>query len=154
MNNILDVCCGSKMFHFDKKSKSVIFGDIRKETHILCDHRILKVHPDIILDFRDLPFKSSLFKMVIFDPPHLVRVGKNSWMYKKYGGLDTDWREILEDGFRECFRVLDTFGTLIFKWNDDQIKVSEILKLTSYRPIIGHKSGKRSKTHWLSFLKY
>jgi ubiquinone/menaquinone biosynthesis C-methylase UbiE len=59
---ILDVCCGSKMFYFDKQNPNVLFGDIRKETHILCDGRKLEINPDIELDFRNLPFPDNTFK--------------------------------------------------------------------------------------------
>lgn len=31
--------------------------------------------------------------------------------------------------------------------------VSEILKLTEQKPILGHLSGKRSNTHWILFMK-
>lgn len=41
-------------------------------------------------------------------------------------------------------------GTLIFKWNEDQIKLSEILKIIDFEPLFGNK---RSKTHWLVFMK-
>lgn len=72
----------------------------------------------------------------------------------KYGALPNySWRELLKDGFTECFRVLKHGGVLIFKWNDTDIKVSEILKLTSEKPIFGHISGKRSNTHWICFMK-
>lgn len=37
--------------------------------------------------------------------------------------------------------------------NETDIKVSEILKLTSETPIFGHPSGKRSNTHWICFMK-
>ncbi|EII1515251.1 SAM-dependent methyltransferase, partial [Escherichia coli] len=30
---ILDMCCGSRMFWFDKKDDRAIFSDIRKEEH-------------------------------------------------------------------------------------------------------------------------
>ncbi len=33
------------------------------------------------------------------------------------------------------------------------IKTSEILKLAPVEPLIGHKSGKYNKTHWLLFAK-
>ena len=55
--------------------------------------------------------------------------------------------------FAECFRVLATGGVLIFKWNETQIKVSEILKLTDQKPVFGHISGKRANTHWITFMK-
>ncbi len=52
---ILDACCGSRMFWFDKNPLA-LFADIRDEEYILCDGRNLKVHPDIVSDFTDMPF--------------------------------------------------------------------------------------------------
>jgi len=153
MTEILDMCCGSRMFYFDKKNENVIFGDIRAENHILCDGRKLKINPDVLFNFRALPFCDNKFNMVIFDPPHLIRGGENSWMVKKYGILKETWKNDISAGFKEAFRVLKTGGTLIFKWNETQIPVSHILKLTDEKPIIGHRSGKASKTHWVTFLK-
>lgn len=37
MSKILDVCCGSKMFWFDKNNKNVVFMDIRELDDILYD---------------------------------------------------------------------------------------------------------------------
>ena len=44
-------------------------------------------------------------------------------------------------------------GFLIFKWNETDIKVTEILKLTTATPVFGHISGKRANTHWICFMK-
>lgn len=71
----------------------------------------------------------------------------------KYGALYSDWRDMLSKGFKECFRVLKSGGFLIFKWNETDIKVAEILKLTPEKPVFGHISGKRSNTHWICFMK-
>lgn len=150
---ILDVCCGSKMFWFDKLNPDVLFGDIREESHTLCDGRALEIKPDMHINFTNLPFDSETFKLVVFDPPHLVQLGKNSWMAKKYGVLNETWQEDIKRGFSECFRVLKKDGVLIFKWNETQIKTSEILALTEYKPLFGHLSGKRSNTHWVTFIK-
>jgi ubiquinone/menaquinone biosynthesis C-methylase UbiE len=149
---ILDACCGSRMFWFDKNNPNVIFGDIRTESHILCDGRSLEINPDIKMDFRSIPFPDDNFKMVVFDPPHLNKLGKESWMAKKYGVLGFDWRTDIRLGFSECFRVLEPNGVLIFKWNENQIKVSEVLSLTDKSPLFGHKSGKSGSTHWLVFM--
>lgn len=62
-------------------------------------------------------------------------------------------KNALKAGFEECMRVLEPFGTLIFKWNENQIKVSEILTAIGQEPLFGHKSGKLSNTHWMSFMK-
>lgn len=59
----------------------------------------------------------------------------------------------LKQGFKECFRVLEPNGTLIFKWNETDVKLKEILQLTDQKPVLGHKSGKRSNTHWVLFMK-
>lgn len=150
---ILDVCCGSRMFWFDKNHPDVAFSDIRNEEHTLCDGRSLEVTPDFINDFTDLSFANESFKLVVFDPPHLEKLGANSWMAKKYGILNKTWKDDLKAGFSECFRVLENDGILIFKWNETQIKVSEILKLTDHKPLFGHISGKRANTHWICFMK-
>lgn len=151
--NVLDPCCGSRMFYFDKTDERVIFGDIREESHTLCDGRSLHIKPDQKMDFRAMPFADESFSVVIFDPPHLIRAGATGWIGKKYGILTDDWRDDLRKGFAECFRVLKTNGTLVFKWNEIQIRVGEILALTEEKPLIGHRSGKRSDTHWILFLK-
>ncbi|MDR2878427.1 MAG: class I SAM-dependent methyltransferase [Fusobacteriales bacterium] len=150
MKKILDVCCGSKMFWFDKERKDTVYMDIREFSDILCDGRKLEIKPDIIGDFRNIPFPNNSFKIVVFDPPHLLKAGQKSWLAKKYGKLDQNWKEDIKQGFKECMRVLEAYGTLIFKWNEDQIKLSEILKIIEYKPLFGNK---RAKTHWLVFMK-
>lgn len=124
--------------------------DCRELEDTLCDGRKLEVKPDIIADFRNIPFDDNTFSMVVFDPPHLLKVGENSWLAKKYGKLSDTWPQDLKKGFNECMRVLKPYGTLIFKWNEQQIKLSEILKCFSNKPIFGNK---RADTHWLVFMK-
>lgn len=151
MKKILDACCGSKMFWFDKENKDTIFMDNRYYEDTLCDGRILKINPDIIADFRHMPFQDESFYLVVFDPPHLLKAGENSWLAKKYGKLKLDsWREDIRQGFNECMRVLKPNGTLIFKWNEEQIKLNEILVTIDFKPLFGNK---RSNTHWLVFMK-
>ena len=79
MPTILDPCSGSRMMWFDKSDQRCLFGDTRDESHSLKDRhyqRHLEIHPDVRLDFRRLPFADNSFKVVVFDPPHLVRAGK------------------------------------------------------------------------------
>lgn len=147
---ILDVCCGSKMFWFDKDNKDVIFMDNRELEDTLCDGRKLVIEPDVVGDFRNIPYKDNTFKLVVFDPPHLIKAGENSWLAKKYGKLNETWPMDIKNGFKECMRVLDKYGILIFKWNEEQIKVKDILKVIDYKPLFGNK---RAKTHWLVFMK-
>lgn len=42
---------------------------------------------------------------------------------------------------------------LIFKWNETQIPVSQILKLTAHKPLFGNKQPNRTGTHWIVFMK-
>ena len=74
-------------------------------------------------------------------------------MAKKYGKLLSSWEDDINAGFHECMRVLKNNGTLIFKWNEDQIKVSKIIDVIGVLPLFGHISGRNSKTHWLTFMK-
>lgn len=150
MKPILDACCGSKMFWFDKNHEDVLYMDNRQLSETLCDGRALNVSPDVIADFRDMPFDDESFYLVVFDPPHLVRAGDNSWLAKKYGKLDELWPIDIRQGFNECMRVLKKNGTLIFKWNEDQVPLSEVLEAIDYKPLFGNR---RAKTHWLVFMK-
>lgn len=148
---ILDACCGSRMFWFDKENKNTIYQDSRKLKDTLCDGRKLEINPGYIGDFRNMDFKDESFYLVIFDPPHLKQVGDTSWLAKKYGKLNCEtWKEDIKKGFNECWRVLKPNGTLIFKWNEEQIKLNELLKVIDRTPLIGNK---RAKTHWLVFFK-
>jgi 23S rRNA G2069 N7-methylase RlmK/C1962 C5-methylase RlmI len=115
--------------------------------------RTLRIEPDVLMDFRAIPYPDGYFKLVVFDPPHLKRAGEKSWMAAKYGKLSKHWREDLRQGFAECFRVLATDGILIFKWNETQVKVKEVLELTPVQPLFGHVSGRKGLTHWLCFIK-
>ena len=147
---ILDVCCGGKMFYFDKANKNVLFCDKRQIKTNLCDGRKFEVTPDLICDFTNLPFENETFYHVVFDPPHLKNIGKNSYMAIKYGKLNEDWKTVIKQGFNECMRVLKQYGTLVFKWNEEQIKLKEILNVIDYQPLYGNR---RAKTHWLVFVK-
>lgn len=150
---ILDVCCGSRMFWFDKKNLDVLFCDSRSEEHILCDGRRLSISPDLVSDFRNLKFSDCSFNLVVFDPPHLKNVGANSWMAKKYGILSNNWREDLKLGFDECLRVLKPNGVLIFKWSEKDIKVKDIVSIFNKSPLFGHTTNNKSQTIWMCFRK-
>ncbi len=144
------------MFYFDKNDPRVLFCDKRRIKTTLCDGRPFEINPDLTADFSNLPFEDNSFKLVVFDPPHLLHNTDSEitgWQHIKYGALQGDWKTEIKKGFAECFRVLEENGVLIFKWNETDVPVKEILKLTNYKPLIGHKSGKRSNTHWMCFIK-
>lgn len=154
MKPILDPCCGSRMFWFDKQNPNVEFCDNRSiPLHEYYPNRFLEINPDTICDFTELPFADNVFKLVVFDPPHLTQAGKASWLALKYGCLNDNWPQMLHDGFAECMRVLDDYGTLIFKWSEVQIPLSKVLKAIDKQPLFGHRSGKYNNTHWMAFMK-
>lgn len=144
---------------FDRDHPDVIFGDQRRETITVTDSsmsagvRTLRIEPDVLIDFRALPYPDGAFKLIAFDPPHLVSAGPRSWLAAKYGKLGADWRDDLRAGFSECFRVLDADGVLVFKWNETQVKLAEVLALTPHKPLFGQVSGRSGMTHWLVFMK-
>lgn len=155
---IIDVCCGGKMFYFDKDDPRVLFQDIRSfKDKDIYKGRTFSVEPDIVGDFTSMPYPDESFSMVVFDPPHIKynpEAKKKGWQVEKYGWLPHGkWKEIISKGFAECFRILKPGGFLVFKWNETNIKVSEILKLTDQKPVFGHKSGKAAMTHWICFMK-
>lgn len=157
--SVLDACCGSRMFWFDRADSRAVFVDNRRERHVLPDvssaggARELIIEPDVVADFTALPFDDATFALVVFDPPHFQRNGKKSWVGLKYGTLRGDWRKMLSAGFAECFRVLRPDGVLVFKWCEVEIPVREILKLTPERPLFGNRSGRNGMTHWITFFK-
>lgn len=161
IQRVLDVCCGGRMMWFGRDNPDVIFGDRRRETVTMKDqshgniggHRVLSIDPDVLLDFRALPYPEASFQLVAFDPPHVVRAGPKSWLAAKYGKLGEDWREDLRAGFAECFRVLKPSGVLVFKWNETQVKVREVLALTPHQPLFGNTAGRKNGTHWMVFMK-
>ena len=149
---ILDVACGSKAFYFDKDNPLVTFCDLYPRHMTLCDGRVLDVSPDIVADFRVLPFGDNSFNLVIFDPPHLD-VGAG-WQVDKYGKLDSKtWKKDLSAGFDECFRVLCPGGVLVFKWYEYRIPLKDVLACCPIAPLLGNRRPRQSKTHWILFMK-
>ena len=114
---ILDACCGPRMFWGDKRHKNCLYVDIRREEkgfHKFRRNRM--VIPDMIADFRKLPFPDKRFKLIVWDPPHFITNSKLD-MTISYGRLKPEtWQSYLKRGFNELWRVLDDYGTMIFKW--------------------------------------
>ena len=156
---ILDVCCGGKMFWFDKKNQNTLYLDKRREGAGIVEkwQPNFEVNPDLVMDFRNLDLPDESFSLIVFDPPHIFNKGistDRSVMAKKYGTLHWDtWKDDLSKGFDECWRVLRPKGTLIFKWHDHQVKIREVVNCFSKQPLFGQMSGKGGKSHWLVFFK-
>jgi SAM-dependent methyltransferase len=138
----------------DKRNENINTGGVQS----LKERRIWRIKPDIQGDFCKTPFRDHEFDLIIFDPPHTVRKQAcegQHFMFSKYGFfLESNYRSILKDGFKELFRILKPEGILILKWSDIDKKVGEILKLSPYPPMFGTRTGQKNKTHWVLFIKY
>ena len=154
---ILDATCGARMMWFDKHNPLALFVDKREVPPRMVgkgrNARKFSVDPDMIADFTSLPFEADSFHLVVWDPPHLIRVGDEAYMAVKYGKLDEHWRDTLRLGFKECMRVLKPYGTLVFKWSEVQVQAAEVIEAIGAVPLFGHRSGAKANTHWMVFMK-
>ena len=157
---ILDACCGGKMMWKNKNHPNAVYIDIRKEPAGFVGegrhHDNDKIDPTYVMDFRKMDFPDKSFKLIVFEPPHLSKLGKTSIFRAIYGCLDqTNWKTDLQAGFSECWRVLDDYGTLIFKWSDSEIPFKEVLKLIPHQPLFGNTTNYKatSVTKWFCFMK-
>lgn len=155
---ILDACCGGRMFWYDKQNDDTLFMDNRQVEKGAFNNNWNPnwcVQPDLVADFRHMPFEDASFKMVIYDPPHLTSGSEKSVINKKYGLLNKQtWKQDVVDGFNECWRVLEENGVLIFKWNNANKKASELIKSFPFKPLFGDFTGKTGQTVWMTFIKF
>lgn len=142
---ILDVCCGNRMFWFNKNHPNAIYQDIKSSAAAVKS----------VQDFRNIKYKDKSFNLVVFDPPHIFKKhGKYSWLNDRYGTLSIEeWPMDIKKGFDECMRVLKDYGVLIFKWSEGSLSVSTILSVIQVEPLFGHTSDKKNRTHWMCFMK-
>lgn len=141
------------MIWFNKQHPNVLYVDkFPREKGCIEQQKNFEVAPDEIVDFTKMPYPDKSFKLVVFDPPHAF-INKGSIIGKKYGGLGDDWKEELSGGFSECWRVLEDFGVLIFKWSEVHVSLKEISELFPAEPLFGHTTAKSGKTKWVCFMK-
>lgn len=150
------------MMHFDKHNPHVLYIDKRPE----CE-------PDQIANFTDLPFPDKRFKLIVFDPPHIIQTYSEnpSGMSNRFGYLQPEtWQSEIKKGFEELWRVLDDYGVLIFKWANTHASSDRILEMLPVKPIVYQitakqarkwNSGKTSnrkadkvRTLWFTFMKF
>ena len=151
----MDLCCGGKLFYYDKDCPAVIYQDSRQGMFEYPEGRFIEIAPSLLGDFTDMKnipsgVKRTGFSLVVFDPPHLLRAGENSFLRTKYGVLPADWKKSIRKGFENGFRILQDNGVLLFKWSDVQIPHKDVIELSPYRPLLGDKRG---RTRWTVFLK-
>ena len=152
---ILDACCGGRCFWFNKEHPNTIFMDNRTYDKGFIDNRPNReLHPDMIRDFRTVAFDDKSFKLIVLDPPHLIGKPDGCRMTKQYGCLIAEtWQSDIKRAFNECWRVLEDYGVLIFKWNDASIKQNKVLEIIGKQPLFGHPNQSKIPTHGFCFMK-
>lgn len=150
---ILDACCGGRMWWWDKTHPLATYMDKRVAPPGSCDVRPnWSCEPDVLGDFRAMPFEDESFQLVVFDPPHLTRESESGgYIRLKFGALPRSReQEDLRQGFAECWRVLRPGGTLVFKWAD---KLERVKPHFPAEPIVGTRSPRGGQTRWFIFYK-
>lgn len=161
-SEILDACCGGRMWWWDKSHPLAVYMDKRESPRGSVGELTGRPEwnpswecaPDVLGDFRAMPFADASFGLVVFDPPHIVREkqppeGINGL---KYGALHPESeQDDLKRGFAECWRVLKAGGTLVFKWGAGSIKRVE--PHFPAQPIVGTRTPRGGQTRWFIFYK-
>jgi hypothetical protein len=150
---ILDATAGHRRMWENKHHPNTLYIDQRPE-----------VNRDEVRDFRDLPYSDESFNLIVFDPPHDIRVKPsdvNSRFIQDFWYLTPEsWQSDVKRGLAECWRCLKPMGVLIFKWNTMCKKESSVIPLFPAKPLFyqitkGNITAKKSesKTLWFCFMK-
>ena len=153
---ILDATAGCRGIWYQKNHPDVTFLDKRKG--VFGKNIKYNINPDVVCEWKDMPFPDNTFDMVIFDPPHIIQNAESGDMVAEYGKLGTKtWKDELKVGFNQCFRVLKEDGIFILKWAEciesKGKKINELLEMIEYNPLVGTRVGYRSTTLWIIFKK-
>lgn len=82
---ILDACCGGRQIWFQKEQENTIFMDIRQEAKgTIKLQPNWSCEPNVIGDYRDMPFKDNSFKLIVWDIPHKIKQDRGI-IEQKYG---------------------------------------------------------------------
>lgn len=165
---ILDVTCGGRsIWHPENKDREdSLYADMRQRPGGFIDDDYdmnrnpgYAITPDVVQDFRQLPYKDESFDLAVFDPPHAIREGGMTRLtgitHRKWGALAAEtWQADIEQGFTELWRVLKDGGTLIFKFADESAAFEDVLALAPEPPLFGTSVYSRQvETRWYVFHK-
>lgn len=109
---VLDPTYGLGNFYNVHRPEGLITGDLSRDA-------------DIRLDFTSLPFSNGTFDTVIYDPPYKLNGTPTDFVDDRYGvGKYTRWQDrmaLIENGQRECARVVKKGGYLLTKCMDQVV---------------------------------
>ena len=98
---ILDPCCGSRMFWFNKQNPDVEFCDMREvDDEVIWQskdgkqERRLTVNPDTICSVTNLPFDDNTFYHIVLDPPIFFASGKMLGCVRNMGNSMTTGKHL------------------------------------------------------------
>ena len=160
MNRILDATTGGKHMWFPESEEleRAVYADRRRVEGL--EHQPgWECDPSVLCDTRRLPFTDGSFSLVAYDPPHRVTDGGmrelSGVVEQKYGALRAEtWQADLRQSFRELWRVLESGGTLTFKWADVHKSHDQVLEVLTESPLYGVTTEKdRAVTKWWVFNK-
>jgi hypothetical protein len=129
----LEPCCGHRRAWNREKPAGTTFGDL-----------LFEVRPEIVMDFKALPFRDGLFDLVFFDPPHLIRSEKWNQLsdrYMHFGHWErrADWEGALDAVNTEFHRVTRIGAHMFVKIIDGPdrrvTKLADLDRLTMWRRI-------------------
>jgi len=127
----IEPCCGHRRAWNREKPAATTFGDV-----------LFDVRPEVVMDFKALPFAAGLFDVVFFDPPHLIRSEKWNQLsdrYLHFGHWErrSDWEAALDAVNVEFHRVTRQDARLFVKIIDGPdrrvTKLADLERLTRWQ---------------------
>jgi hypothetical protein len=99
--------------------KGSFYSKWRPDTLIACDLVKEKSPIGFSVDFRSMPFATSMFDAVVYDPPYRLNGTPDRDSDESYGiDVRMTWQaryKLIYDGMTECTRVLKSGGNLLVK---------------------------------------
>jgi len=151
---MLDATAGNRMMWKHKNPPDTIFLD--KEVR-------LRIPPDIFAVWENLPFRNDVFNCVIFDPPHSVKRGVNSYFNEdpkggRWYGAFRNKMHFLTSMVKASSEFLRVSKRLCFKWYEGDLSLWNVLPLFSgWKKIFeSYTTGRgigRKRTYWVTFIR-
>ena len=127
-SRVFDMFASNGSTYFDKEffgGDDVFRNDLRHGEYYVMEQK-LKIYPDISWDaFIKWQPNPITCDVVYMDPPHL-KFGSTGLMVQKYTTLPLDWKNGLDNMFRNAWRIAPV---AILKWNSGSIATKEVLKI-------------------------